>query len=74
MTSEAQSDVGQLPLTLLPFNKTEELLAGISDFTYRAAVRDLEKEPLTEEEYKKLKSMYTKSEDIQNELRNVQHL
>jgi spore germination protein len=74
ITSEAQSDVGQLPLTLLPFNKTEELLAGISDFTYRAAVRDLEKEPLTEEEYKKLKSMYTKSEDIQNELRNVQHL
>ncbi|MBO1513885.1 germination protein YpeB [Metabacillus bambusae] len=74
ITSEAQSDVGQLPLTLLPFNKTEELLAGISDFTYRAAVRDLEKEPLTDEEYKKLKSMYTKSEDIQNELRNVQHL
>lgn len=74
ITSEAQSDVGQLPLTLLPFNKTEELLAGISDFTYRAAVRDLEKEPLTDEEYKKLQSMYTKSEDIQNELRNVQHL
>ncbi|OAS86360.1 germination protein YpeB [Metabacillus litoralis] len=74
ITSEAQSDVGQLPLTLLPFNKTEELLAGISDFTYRAAVRDLEKEPLTDEEYKKLKTMYTKSEDIQNELRNVQHL
>ncbi|KKI88810.1 sporulation protein [Bacillus sp. SA1-12] len=74
ITSEAQSDVGQLPLTLLPFNKTEEFLAGISDFSYRTAIRDLEKEPLSDEEYKKLKSLYSKSADIQNELRNVQHL
>ncbi|MGM7721894.1 germination protein YpeB [uncultured Metabacillus sp.] len=74
ITSEAQSDVGQLPLTLLPFNKTEEFLAGISDFSYRTAIRDLEKEPLSDEEYNKLKSLYTKSADIQNELRNVQHL
>jgi spore germination protein len=74
ITSEAQSDVGQLPLALLPFNKTEEFLAGISDFSYRTAVRDLEKEPLSEDEYKTLKSMYSKSADIQNELRDVQHL
>lgn len=74
ITSEAQSDVGQLPLALLPFNKTEEFLAGISDFSYRAAVRDLEKEPLTEKEYKTLKSLYSKAADIQKELRNVQSL
>jgi spore germination protein len=74
ITSEAQSDVGQLPLALLPFNKTEDFLAGISDFSYRTAVRDLEKEPLSEDEYKTLKSLYSKSADIQNELRNVQHL
>lgn len=74
ITSEAQSDVGQLPLALLPFNKTEEFLAGISDFSYRTAVRDLEKEPLSDDEYKTLEQMYTKSEEIQNELRNVQHL
>ena len=43
LTSEARSDVGQLPLTLMPFNKTEEFLANIGDFSYRAAIRDLEK-------------------------------
>ncbi|TXC93312.1 germination protein YpeB [Metabacillus litoralis] len=74
ITSEAQSDVGQLPLTLLPFNKTEEFLAGISDFSYRTAVRDLEKDPLTEKEYETLKSMYTQAADIQQELRKVQNL
>ncbi len=74
ITSEAQSDVGQLPLALMPFNKTEEFLAGISDFSYRAAVRDLEKEPLTEKEYETLKNMYTNAADIQKELRNVQNL
>ena len=43
LTSEARSDVGQLPLTLMPFNKTEEFLANIGDFSYRATIRDLEK-------------------------------
>jgi spore germination protein len=74
ITSEAQSDVGQLPLTLLPFNKTEEFLASIADFSYRTAVRDLDKQPLSDKEYATLKQLYTKSEDIQKELRNVQHL
>lgn len=62
ITSEAQSDVGQLPLTLLPFNKTEEFLANVGEFSYRAAVRDLDKEPLSEDEYKTLESLYEKSE------------
>jgi spore germination protein len=74
ITSEAHSDVGQLPLTLLPFNKTEEFLANIGEFSYRTAVRDLDKEPLSDEEYKTLQSLYKKSSDIQNELRKVQHL
>src|SRR5690625_2777850 len=29
LTSEAHSNVGQLPLALLPFNKTEEFLSNI---------------------------------------------
>lgn len=74
ITSEAHSDVGQLPLTLLPFNKTEEFLANIGDFSYRTAVRDLNSEPLSDDEYKKLKELYTEAADIQDELRNVQHL
>ncbi|EDL63626.1 germination protein YpeB [Bacillus sp. SG-1] len=74
LTSQAHSDVGQLPLTLLPFNKTEEFLANIGDFSYRVAVRDLDKEPLSDEEYKNLKQLYEQSADIQKELRKVQHL
>jgi spore germination protein len=74
ITSEAHSDVGQLPLTLLPFNKTEEFLAKIGDFSYQTAVRDLDKEPLSDKEYEHLKTLYEQSADIQQELRNVQHL
>jgi spore germination protein len=74
LTSEAHSNVGQLPLTLLPFNKTEEFLANIGNFSYRTAVRDLSKEPLSDQEYNTLKALYKTSGDIQNELRKVQHL
>jgi len=74
ITSEAHSDVGQLPLTLLPFNKTEEFLSNIGSFSYKTAVRDLTKNPLTKEEYSTLKKLYSDAAEIQNELRNVQHL
>ncbi len=74
LTSEAHSDVGQLPLTLLPFNKTEEFLAKIGDFSYQTAVRDLDKDPLNEKEVGALQGLYKQSADIQGELRKVQHL
>ncbi|MGY0691791.1 germination protein YpeB [Virgibacillus sp. FSP13] len=74
ITSDALSDVGQLPLSLLPFNKTEEFLSNIGDFTYKTAVRDLGKEPLSDEETKTLESLYKQSGDITKELRQVQHV
>ncbi|MEG9297456.1 germination protein YpeB [Mangrovibacillus sp. Mu-81] len=74
LTSQAHSDVGQLPLTLLPFNKTEEFLSNIGDFSYRVAVRDLDDKPLTDKEYSSLETLYKQSADIQKELRRVQHL
>lgn len=74
ITSEAHSDVGQLPLTLLPFNKTEEFLANIGNFSYKAAIRDLDKEPLTDKEYNTLKTLYAQSGEIQQDLRQVQHM
>ena len=73
LASEAQTAVGQLPLSLMVFDRTEEFLAGIGDFTYRTAVRDLEKEPLSESEYNTLKSLYEQAEEIQNELRQLQY-
>jgi spore germination protein len=74
ITSQAHGDVGQLPITLLPFNRTEDFLTKIGDFSYRTAIRDLDKAPLTNKEYNTLKLLYKQSGDIQNELRNVQHL
>ncbi|WP_047980028.1 germination protein YpeB [Ornithinibacillus contaminans] len=73
LTSEALSNVGQLPLTLLPFNKTEEFLSNIGDFTYRTAIRDLEKDPLSDDEVKTLENLYQQAGDIKDELRQVQH-
>lgn len=74
ITSQAHNDVGQLPLTLVPFNKTEEFLANVGDFAYKTAVRDLDKEPLTDEEYGQLKTLYKESGKIQTDLRKVQHM
>lgn len=74
LTSQAHGDVGQLPLTLLPFNKTEEFLANIGNFSYKTAARDLDNEPLSDKEYETLQKLYKQSGDIQNELRKVQSM
>lgn len=74
ITSEALSNVGQLPLTLLPFNKTEEFLSNIGDFTYKTAVRNLDDDPLSEKEMTALKDLYKQAGDIKDELRQVQHV
>ena len=74
LTSQAHSNVGQLPLRLLPINKTEEFLTDIGNFSYRTAVRDLGKEPLTENEYATLEKLYENSAEIQGEIRKVQHM
>lgn len=68
----AQNDVGQLPLTLLPFNQTEKFLANVADFSYQTAVRDLDKQPLSNKEYKTLQSLYKHSQDIKGQLQKVQ--
>ena len=72
ITSQAQNEINQLPLSLLPFNKTEEFLANIANFTYRTAVRDLTKQPLSPEELKQSKELYARSKEISSELRSVQ--
>jgi germination protein YpeB len=72
ITSEAQSEVNQLPLTLLPFNRTEEFLSRIANFSYKTAIRDLTKQPLTEQELATLKSLYQSAEDIAKDLHTVQ--
>jgi spore germination protein len=72
ITSQAQNEINQLPLTLLPFNKTEQFLANISNFAYQTSIRDLDKSPLTDGERESLKELYEHSGQISNDLRDVQ--
>lgn len=72
LTSQAQNEVNQLPLALLPFNQAESFLTRISDFAYRTSVRDLTKEPLSEKETQTMQSLYAKAADINKELGKVQ--
>lgn len=72
LTSQAQNEINQLPLTLLPFNQTEELLSNLANFSYRASVRDLIKQPLDENEMKTLTALYEHTKQIAADLRDVQ--
>jgi spore germination protein len=72
ITSEAQNEIAQLPLTLLPFHETEKFLAQIADFSYRAALRDMAVEPLSEQEWQALRELYRRSKEIAAEVRGVQ--
>jgi spore germination protein len=72
ITTQAQNEINQLPLTLLPFDKTEELLANISNFAYQTAVRDLSKRPLNQDELKTLSALYEHSKEINKQLRDTQ--
>ncbi|CAH1221373.1 Sporulation protein YpeB [Paenibacillus plantiphilus] len=72
LTSEAQNEINQLPLTLLPFSKTEEFLSRIANFSYKTSVRDLTKNPLSPDEYKTLKTLYASSKEIAKDLYAVQ--
>lgn len=74
VTSLAQGELGQLPLVLMPFSKTEEYLYKIGNFSYRNAIRDLDNEPLTAEEIKTLGQLYEQSGDIKKEMRQVQSM
>ncbi|MFD0711130.1 germination protein YpeB [Paenibacillus sp. GCM10027626] len=72
LTSQAQNEINQLPLSLMPFNRTEEFLSKISSFAYKASVRDLTKEPLNANEMKTLKSLYANADQISKDLLGVQ--
>lgn len=74
MSSEAHNNVSQLPLTLMPFNKTEEFLANVGDFSYKSSLKSLSDEPLNKDTHKTITTLYDQAADIQNELRQVQHL
>lgn len=72
ITSEAQSEINQLPLTLMPFHETSQFLAKIADFAYRTAIEDYGEEPLSQEQIETMKNLYSSADEVAKELRNVQ--
>ncbi|WP_240377089.1 germination protein YpeB [Bacillus piscicola] len=72
ITSMAQNELGQLPLGMMALHKTEEFLHKIGDFSYKTTIRELNDDPLTNEEYQKLQTFYKESGDIKHELRKLQ--
>ncbi|MFC5403842.1 germination protein YpeB [Cohnella soli] len=72
LTSQAQNEINQLPLAMLPFNKADQFLARLSSFAYRTSVRDLTKKPLTNDEMKMMKSLYTTAGSVNEQLNKVQ--
>lgn len=73
ISSEALSNVSQLPMALIPIHKTEEFLSKIGDFTYKTAIRNLDDDPLNDEEIKTLEQLYKQAANIKDELRKMQH-
>lgn len=73
LTSQALNDVSQLPLSLVPIHETEEFLANIGDFTYKTSIRNLDDDPLTDEEVEKLEHLYNEASEIKDNLRQMQH-
>ncbi|MCM3747377.1 germination protein YpeB [Paenibacillus pasadenensis] len=72
LTSQAQAEISQLPLTMMPFQKTGDFLSHISNFAYKASMRDLTKQPLTDSEMKTMQTLYEKSTEINNDLSTIQ--
>lgn len=72
LTSEAQNQIGQLPLTLTPLHETEQFLSQLSKFAYNVALRDMTEEPLTEEEMQALGELHQRSKEIAADIRDVQ--
>lgn len=68
----AQSDIGQLPMTLMPFDKAEEFVTQIGKFAFQVAVRDLDRQPLSEKERKTLQVLHQRSRQISNDLSSLQ--
>lgn len=72
ITSEAQSEINQLPLTLMPFHETNKFLASMANFSYRTAIDDFGKKPLNDKQIMTMKELYTRADEVAKELRNVQ--
>jgi spore germination protein len=72
LAAEAHTDVGQLPLSLMPFNNTMEFINDVGNFSYRVAVDKDGKQGLTDQEFKTLSELYKRSKTLENQLADLQ--
>lgn len=72
ITGDAQNEIAQLPLNYLPFVDAQNFLSRVSNFAYKTAVRDLTKQPLSEDEFSTLKTLYANSQQIYTDLSDLQ--
>lgn len=72
VTSLAEKSLAELPVQGLNMEDTEEYLFKIADFTYRTSVRDLNQEPLTDDEYETLEQLYEQASSIRHTMRETQ--
>jgi spore germination protein len=68
----AQEDIGSLPVSLMSFDKVQEFVSNIGQFSYQMGVRDLKKEPLTNRDRQTMKTLYHHASQIRNDLSNLQ--
>jgi spore germination protein len=72
LTYAAQNDIGQLPMTLMPFHKAEEFLSDLGTFSHKIGVRDLHVNPMSTNEWKSLQSLYNHQKEIRSNLHQLQ--
>lgn len=69
---QTHSNIGQLPLSLTPFQKAEQFLGQIADYTYDIGMRNLDEQSIDDQEWKTLQQLHTQAEEIQQDLRRLQ--
>jgi spore germination protein len=72
LAAQARSDVGELPLSLMPFNNTMNFLNDVGNFSYRVSVYKDEKQPLSDQEWNTLQTMYNRSKGLEKQLSELQ--
>jgi spore germination protein len=72
LTYAAQNNIGQLPMTLMPFHHAEEFLSNLGTFSYKIGVRDLGVQPMNNKEWSSLHNLYQHEKEIRSNMHNLQ--
>src|SRR5699024_8577822 len=71
-SARAQEEISHLPLHLLPVQHTATFLNDIQDFTYATTIRNLDDDPLSEDELDKLEVYFKQLDEIKSDLQEAQ--